>query len=279
MLKIGTHLTSAKGFAHMGEDSLKAGASTLQFFTRNPRGTKAKALNIPDAEVLLTIMRENDFAPIIAHAPYTLNACSADPHVRELAAEMFADDLARLECLPGNYYNFHPGSHVNQGVETGTAYIAGMLNQILRPEQKTIVLLETMSGKGTEIGKTFEELKDIIDRVSLKDKLGICFDSCHLSDSGYDIINNLDGVLSNFDKIIGLSRLCAFHINDSMNPPGSHKDRHARIGEGYLGLNTIVSIINHPALRALPFILETPTDLEGHAAEIRLLKSCFADLI
>ena len=273
MFYIGTHISSAGGYLKMGKDALSAGANTFQFFTRNPRGANAKAPNPEDVAALRLFLQEHHFAPIVAHAPYTMNACSSDPGLRELAARMFADDLARMESLPNNFYNFHPGNHLRQGTETGIELIAQMLNQTLKPEQTTMVLLETMAGKGTEVGRSFAELRAIIDRVELSEHLGVCFDSCHLSDAGYDLIHDLDGVLEEFDKIIGLPRLKAFHLNDSQNPVGSRKDRHACIGCGTLGTETVVKIINHPALRHLPFLLETPLELDGHAKEIALLKT------
>ena len=273
MFYIGTHISSAGGYLKMGKDALSAGANTFQFFTRNPRGANAKAPNPEDVAALRLFLQEHHFAPIVAHAPYTMNACSSDPGLRELAARMFADDLARMESLPNNFYNFHPGNHLRQGTETGIELIAQMLNQTLKSEQTTVVLLETMAGKGTEVGRSFAELRAIIDRVELSDHLGVCFDSCHLSDAGYDLIHDLDGVLEEFDKIIGLPRLKAFHLNDSQNPVGSQKDRHACIGCGTLGTETVVKIINHPALRHLPFLLETPLELDGHAKEIALLKT------
>lgn len=272
MLKIGPHLSMAKGYTQMGKDAVQIAATTFQFFTRNPRGTKAKALNLSDMEALRGLMQEKQLTRIVAHAPYTMNPCSADPHLRSLAAEMMTDDLARMEYLPGNYYNFHPGSHIGQGTAAGIRYTADMLNQVLKPDQNTVVLLETMSGKGTELGKTFEELWAIIDQVHEQNQVGICFDTCHLFAAGYDIAGNLEGTLEQFDRIIGLKRLQAVHLNDSMNPFGSFKDRHAGIGTGHIGLEAFIRIINHPQLRNLPFILETPHDLAGYAAEIELLK-------
>lgn len=272
MFYIGCHLSASKGFAHMGKEALSIGANTFQFFTRNPRGAKAKALDPADAAALRTLLKENNFGPIVAHAPYTLNACSADPALRKLAAELMTDDLARMEHLPGNLYNFHPGSHVGQGAETGVEQIAALLNRILTPELQTTVLLETMAGKGSEVGRTFEELRQIIDRVELGDRLGICLDTCHVSDGGYDVTQDLDGVLESFDRVLGLGRLKAVHLNDSLNPQGSHKDRHAKIGEGTIGTEALARVINHPALRDLPFCLETPNELPGYAAEIALLK-------
>lgn len=272
MFYIGCHLSASKGFAHMGKEALSIGANTFQFFTRNPRGAKAKAMDPADAAALRDLLKENNFGPIVAHAPYTLNACSADPALRELAGELMADDLARMEHLPGNLYNFHPGSHVGQGAETGVEQIAALLNRILTPELQTTVLLETMAGKGSEVGRTFEELRQIIDRVELGERLGVCLDTCHVADGGYDVIQDLDGVLETFDRILGLGRLKAVHLNDSLNPLGSHKDRHAKIGEGTIGTEALARVINHPALRELPFCLETPNELPGYAAEIALLK-------
>lgn len=272
MLTIGCHLSTSKGFEAMGKDALSIGANTFQFFTRNPRGSKAKDIDPKDVDKLLKIMKENDFGKLVAHAPYTLNPCSDKEQTREFARLVMEDDLKRMEYLPHNYYNFHPGSHVGQGVETGIQYIIDLLNEILTPEQTTIVLLETMAGKGTEIGRNFEELKLILDGVKLIDKMGVCLDTCHIYDAGYDIVNDLDGVLDEFDRIIGLDKLYAIHINDSKNPFHSQKDRHEKIGEGSLGLDTIVKVINHPKLRHLPFNLETPNDLEGYAEEIRILR-------
>lgn len=272
MLNIGCHLSTSKGFKNMGKEALSIGANTFQFFTRNPRGGKAKDIDEKDINELLKIMKENNFAKILAHAPYTLNGCSADENTRKFATEMMADDLVRMEYLPNNLYNFHPGSHVKQGVDVGIDYIVEMLNKVLKPEQTTTVLLETMAGKGTEIGRSFEEIAKIIDRVELNDHLGVCLDTCHVYDAGYDILNNLDNVLEEFDKIIGLDRLKAIHLNDSKNPFNSHKDRHEKIGEGSLGLEGISKIINHSKLRHLPFFLETPNELDGYKAEIELLR-------
>lgn len=273
MLKIGNHLSASKGYLAMGEAALKLGANTFAFFTRNPRGGQAKAIDEEDVKKFLKLADEHNFAKLVAHAPYTLNPCSADEKLRVFAKNTFADDLRRMEYTPGNYYNFHPGSHVKQGVETGIDYIVEMLNEILTPEQSTTVLLETMSGKGSEVGRTFEELRAILDRVHLQDKMGVCLDTCHIWDGGYDIINDLDGVVAEFDRVIGLEKLCAIHLNDSMNTFDSHKDRHARIGEGQIGLEALVRVINHPKLCHLPFILETPNDDEGYAREIALLRS------
>jgi len=273
MFYIGCHLSSAKGYRHMGEEALKIGASTFQFFTRNPRGSRAKKMDPGDARALVDLTREHSFGPLIAHAPYTLNPCAADPHVREFARMVIAEDLANLEYLPGVLYNFHPGNHVGQGAETGIELIAQLLNETLRPEQNTLVLLETMSGKGSEVGSTFEEIAAILDRVKLQEKIGVCLDTCHIYAAGYDIVNNLEGVLKAFDKIIGLSRLKAVHLNDSLHPLASRKDRHTNIGQGTIGLEAIVKLINHPRLRHLPFCLETPGGLPVYAEEIKLLKA------
>ena len=272
MLHIGCHLSSTKGFAAMGRQALLMGADTFQFFTRNPRGSRAKPLDEADAAALRTILTENHFAPIVAHAPYTLNLCGKEEENRRFARETMADDLARLEHIPGQLYNFHPGSHVGQGMETGISLIAQGLNAILRPHQATTVLLETMAGKGSEVGGRFEELREILDRVEWKEKMGVCLDTCHVSDGGYDIIHDLDGVLTEFDRVVGLKRLKAIHLNDSKNPPGSRKDRHECLGQGSLGLETLERIVNHPALRHLPFCLETPNELPGYQAEIQLMR-------
>lgn len=278
MLNIGCHLSASKGFENMGKESLEINANTFQFFTRNPRGGKAKDIDENDVKKLLKIMEENKFAKILAHAPYTLNLCSADEGIRKFARETMKDDLDRMEYVPGNMYNFHPGSHVGQGIDVGINYIIDALNEILKPEQTTTVLLETMAGKGSEVGSKFEELKRIIDGVQLKDKLGVCLDTCHVNDAGYDIVNNLDGVLAEFDKVIGLDRLKAIHINDSMNPLGAHKDRHQKIGEGYIGIAAFKRIINHKLLRDLPFFLETPQDdISGYAKEIKILRDLYVE--
>lgn len=277
MLNIGCHLSTTKGFKNMGREAVKIGGNTFQFFTRNPRGGKAKDIDEKDVEGLLEIMKENNFSKILAHAPYTLNACSADERTREFAVETMADDLARMEYLPNNLYNFHPGSHVKQGVEIGISYIVDMLNTVLKPEQTTKVLLETMAGKGSEIGRRFEEIAEIISRVELKEHIGVCLDTCHVYDAGYDIVNDLDGVLEEFDRIIGLERLHAIHLNDSKNPFKSHKDRHEKIGEGSLGIQAITRIINHPKLRNIPFFLETPNDIDGYSKEIEILRSLYND--
>jgi len=273
MFQIGRHLSASKGFLHMGKEAVALGGNTFQFFTRNPRGGAAKAIDEKDVESFKAFAKENGIHVILAHAPYTLNACSADESTREFAKNTFADDLKRMEYVPGNLYNFHPGSHVKQGVEIGIDYITQMLNEVLKPEQTTKVLLETMAGKGSEIGRSFEELRAIIDRVELNDHLGVCLDTCHVYDAGYDIVNDLDGVLKQFDEIIGIDRLYAIHINDSKNPFESHKDRHEKIGEGSIGTEAFERIINHPMLADKPFFLETPNELDGYAKEIALLKS------
>ncbi len=270
--KIGCHLSTSKGFLHMAKEIVSLGGNTFQFFTRNPRGGSAKAIDEADVKAFHEYAKEHGIEVILAHAPYTLNACSADENTRNFARETFADDLVRMEYFPGNLYNFHPGSHVSQGVEVGTDYIVDMLNTVLKLEQTTTVLLETMAGKGSEIGRNFSEIKAIIDRVELKDHLGVCLDTCHVYDGEYDIVNDLDGVLDEFDRIIGLDRLKAIHINDSKNPFGSHKDRHEKIGEGSIGIEAFERIINHPKLKHLPFYLETPNELDGYAKEIELLK-------
>lgn len=275
MLHIGCHLSASKGYTHMAKEALSIGADTFQFFTRNPRGGKAKDIDKEDVASFLKIVEEENMYKILAHAPYTLNPCSADEKIRDFTRMIMADDLMRMEYTPGNYYNFHPGSHVGQGSQTGIELTASLLNEVLKQDQTTIVLLETMSGKGSEIGRTFEELRQIIDRTNQKDKLGVCLDTCHIYDAGYDIVNDLDGVLAEFDRVIGLERLYAVHINDSKNPFSSHKDRHEKIGEGFLGLETIAKVINHPLLYKLPFFLETPNELDGYAEEIRRLKEAY----
>ncbi|MCH5170997.1 MAG: deoxyribonuclease IV [Oscillospiraceae bacterium] len=273
MLNIGCHLSASKGFLNMGETAIALGGNTFQFFTRNPRGGSAKDIDPADAQALISLMNENHFAKILAHAPYTLNACAKVPSIREFAYNTMLDDLKRMEYVPGNMYNFHPGSHVGQGIETGIELIADLLNSILWKDQQTTVLLETMAGKGSEVGSRFEELREIIDRVELDDKIGVCLDTCHVNDAGYDIVNNLDGVLTEFDKVIGLERLQALHLNDSKNPFAAHKDRHEKIGEGYIGKDAFERIVNHPALACLPMFLETPNELDGYKAEIAFLKS------
>lgn len=275
MIYIGSHISSSKGYAAMGRQALKLGADTFAFFTRNPRGGSAKEIRQEDVDKFLKIAKEGGFGKLVAHAPYTLNACASREEVRTFAREAFADDLRRMEYIPGNYYNFHPGSHVGQGAEAGVRMIAEMLNEVLTEDQTTTVLLETMSGKGTEMGRNFEELRQILDLVEKKNKMGICLDTCHVWDGGYDIVNDLDGVLEEFDRIIGLEKLKAIHLNDSLNDLGSHKDRHARIGEGRIGLEALVRVIRHPRLEGIPFILETPNDDEGWAAEIRNLREAY----
>lgn len=275
MLHIGCHLSASKGYLAMGKDAVKIHADTFQFFTRNPRGGKAKEIDENDIAAFLKLAEEQRFTTILAHAPYTMNACSKDAGIRGFSREMMADDLRRMEYLPGNFYNFHPGSHVGQGMDTGISLITEQLNAVMNPEQHTTVLLETMAGKGSEVGGRFEELRRIMDGVHLPEKLGVCLDTCHVYDAGYDIVNHLDDVLDEFDSVIGLEYLKAVHLNDSMNPAGSHKDRHAKIGGGSLGFEAICRIINHPKLQHLFFILETPHDtLEGYGAEIALLRSC-----
>lgn len=272
MLKIGCHLSSSKGFLAMARTAEKINANTFQFFTRNPRGGKAKALDQEDIQAYLKEAERLGIEKIVAHAPYTLNACGAEERVREFALETMEDDLKRLEYLPGTYYNFHPGSHVGQGTEEGIRLIADTLNQVLKPDQSTIVLLETMAGKGSEVGGRFEELREILDRVELNRHMGVCLDTCHVWDGGYDIVGHLDQVLEEFDRIIGLDRLKAIHLNDSQNPLGARKDRHARIGEGYIGAEALLQVVNHPALKHLPFELETPNELEGYGEEIRFFR-------
>ena len=272
MFYIGCHLSASDGFLAMGKTALSIGANTFQFFTRNPRGSKAKAIDPADVAAFLALAQANGFGRLVAHAPYTINPCSKDERTREFARMTLADDLKRMEHIPGNVYNFHPGSHTGQGIETGICQIAETLNAILTPDIRTTVLLETMSGKGSEVGSRFEELREIIDRVELSDKLGVCLDTCHVSDAGYDIADDPDGVLTEFDRVIGLDRLRAVHVNDSLNPVGSHKDRHARIGEGCLGAEALGRVVRHPALQGLPFVLETPNELPGYAREIALLK-------
>lgn len=272
MLTIGCHLSTSKGFLAMGRTALEIGANTFAFFTRNPRGGSAKPIDPADAQALRELMAANGFGALVAHAPYTLNPCSDKPHAREFALQCMSDDLARMESLPGNYYNFHPGSHVRQGAEKGIEMISALLNEVLDPAQTTTVLLETMAGKGTEVGRTFEELSAIIERVGLADHVGVCLDTCHVHDGGYDIVGDLDGVLAEFDRVLGIDRLRAVHINDSKNSRGAHKDRHERIGEGYIGRDAFARIVRHPQLHDLPFILETPNELAGYAAEIKLLR-------
>ena len=272
MLRIGCHLSSAKGYLAMGREAVGIGANTFQFFTRNPRGGKAKELDLADVGEYLAFAGEHGLAQILAHAPYTLNACSKDEGLRQFAYETMCDDLSRLSHIPGSMYNFHPGSHVGQGAKVGISYIADMLNRINEQEFSTVILLETMAGKGSEIGRNFEELRAVIDKVEDTERLGVCLDTCHVFDGGYDIVGDLDGVLDEFDRVIGLERLKAVHINDSKNPLGSHKDRHEKIGEGQIGLGAFAEIVTHPRLTNLPFYLETPNDLDGYQGEIELMR-------
>lgn len=277
MLNIGCHLSCSKGFLAMGKEALAIGGNTFQFFTRNPRGGKAKDIDPADAAALREFLKEHNFYKILAHAPYTLNPCSAKEETRRFAREIMADDLKRMEYLPGNLYNFHPGSHTGQGAERGIEEIADLLNSVITPEQTTTVLLETMAGKGTEVGGKFQEIAAIIEKVELQDKIGVCLDTCHIFDGGYDIVNNLEGVLKEFDAIIGIHRLKAIHINDSMHGLNSHKDRHAKIGAGHIGVEAFTKIINHKDLRNLGFYLETPNDLKGYAEEIQLLRGLYKE--
>lgn len=273
MLYIGCHLSSSKGFLAMGRQAYEIGANTFQFFTRNPRGGAAKAIDPDDVRAYIEFAKEHNFGKIVAHAPYTLNACAADENIRRFARETFADDLKRMDMIPGNYYNFHPGSHVKQGVEKGIELIVETLDSVLSEDQQTTVLLETMAGKGSEIGRNFEEIREIIDRVKLGDRLGVCLDTCHIFDGGYDIVNDLDGVVNEFDRVIGLDRLKAVHLNDSMNALGSHKDRHQKLGEGNIGAQALMAVVNHPAFDSLPINLETPNDIDGYAREIEFVKA------
>ena len=275
MFKIGCHLSSSGGYLAMGKEAVRIGANAFQFFTRNPRGGQAKPLDLDDIRAFEEYRKEKGIVSVLAHAPYTMNACAKDEGLREFARNTMADDIMRLNHIEGALYNFHPGSHVQQGAEVGIQLIADMLNSVLSKEQTTIVLLETMSGKGSEVGRSFEEIRAIIDKVELKDKLGVCLDTCHVYDGGYDIVNNLDGVLKEFDDIIGLDRLKAIHLNDSKNPFASHKDRHETIGNGSLGIDAITRIINHPLLKEIPFFLETPNDIDGYQKEIAFLKALY----
>lgn len=275
MLNIGCHLSLSNGFEAMGKDAIKIGANTFQFFTRNPRGGSARELDLKDIEGLAKLVEENNFAPLLAHAPYTLNLCSSNPDTRKFAKEMMADDLRRLSQMPCQLYNFHPGSHTQQGMEIGIQQIVEALNDIITPDQSTIMLLETMAGKGSEVGRKFEELAAIIDGVEIKEKMGICLDTCHLFEGGYDIVNDLEAVIEKFDEVIGLDRLHAIHLNDSKNPLGARKDRHEKIGDGTIGLEAIKAVINHPKLKHLPFFLETPNELDGYEAEIKLLRNLY----
>ena len=277
MLHIGCHLSCSNGYLAMGEQAVSLGADTFQFFTRNPRGGAVKPFDAQDAQALVDFLAEHRFAPVLAHAPYTLNACAADEKIRSFAVRTMREDLERLAHIPGAMLNFHPGSHVKQGAETGIALIAQMLDEVYTPELPTTVLLETMAGKGSEVGRRFGELRAIMDAAKAGDRLGVCLDTCHVYDAGYDIVGDLDGVLEEFDRVIGLDRLRAIHINDSKNPMGSHKDRHERIGEGSIGLDAMTRIINHPALRHLPFYLETPNELPGYAQEIALLRGRYQE--
>ena len=275
MLYIGNHTTSSKGYTAMAKQMIANGGNTFAFFTRNPRGGRAKAINEKDIQQFLALAKEHHFGKIVAHAPYTMNACAAREELRDFAKETFRDDLRRMEYTPGNYYNFHPGNHVGQGAETGIRKIAEILNDVLTDDQSTTVLLETMSGKGSEVGRDFQEIRSILDLVEHKEKMGVCLDTCHVWDGGYDIVHDLDGVIDEFDQIIGLSRLKAVHLNDSLNDLGSHKDRHARIGEGRIGLEALINVVRHPALKGIPFILETPNDDEGWTKEIFLLRDAY----
>lgn len=277
MLYIGCHLSSSKGYQAMGKQAVDIDANTFAFFTRNPRGGSAKAIDMDDVQKFLAVSEEKGFGKLVAHAPYTMNACAADEKIRRFAREAMTDDLKRMEATPGNYYNFHPGSHVKQGADAGIELISNQLNDVLTEKQYTIVLLETMAGKGSEVGRNFQEIREIIDRTQLKSKLGVCFDTCHVWDGGYDIVNDLDGVLEEFDSIIGINMLKAIHLNDSMNPCGAHKDRHAKIGQGHIGADALINVINHPKLRGLPIILETPNDIEGYAKEIKFLRENYSE--
>lgn len=273
MIYIGNHLSSSKGFLAMGKAATKLGANTFAFFTRNPRGGAAKEIIPEDAKALCDYMVENNFGKLVAHAPYTMNVCAAKEDIREFSVDMLKDDLQRMEYVPGNYYNFHPGSHVGQGEDIAIDLIANALNESLFEGQNTIVLLETMAGKGSEVGRNFEELKAIIDKVELKEYIGVCFDTCHTWDGGYDVAGNIDDVLKEFDSVIGIDRLKAVHMNDSMNDRGAHKDRHQKIGEGAIGIEGLKSVVTHPLLQNKPFILETPNDDDGYAKEIALIKT------
>jgi len=277
MLRIGCHLSSSRGYLAMGKQAVEIGANTFQFFTRNPRGGAVRPLDQADLAAYRAFAAEHGLGPVLAHAPYTLNACAADERLRVFARDAMTEDLSRLKLLPGSFYNFHPGSHVGQGAEVGIRRIADLLNEVLVPGQGTVVLLETMAGKGSEVGGTFAELRAILDRVEQPQLLGVCLDTCHVYDGGYDLVHNLNGVLEEFDRRIGLNRLRAVHLNDTKNPLGSRKDRHEKIGLGSLGLETAVRIINHPLLRDKPFYLETPNDVAGYAAEIALLKNHYRE--
>lgn len=277
MLHIGCHLSASKGWLNMGKVALSIGADTFAFFTRNPRGGKAKEFDFKDCEAMVNLIEQHNFAPLVAHAPYTLNCCSADEKIRQFAKEVLRGDIEIINHIPNALYNFHPGSHTGQGVETGISLICDALNEVLTAEQSTVVLLETMAGKGSEVGSRFEEIKSIIDGVELSDKLGVCLDTCHVNDAGYDIKGNVDAVMEEFDRIIGIEKLRAVHINDSMNVLGAHKDRHAKIGEGTIGIDAFAEIINNRYLKNLPFILETPNELDGYADEIKILRNLFLE--
>ncbi len=277
MLYIGCHLSASKGYEDMGKQALSINANTFAFFTRNPRGGSAKEISVKDTENFLKLAEENNFGKLVAHAPYTMNCCSADENIRKFALDTMIDDMKRMEFTPHNYYNFHPGSHVKQGVDIGIELICEALNKVITPDQTTTILLETMAGKGSEIGRSFEEIRRIIDNVTLENKLGVCIDTCHIWDGGYNIVDNLDSVLEEFDRVIGLERLKAVHLNDSLNPLGAHKDRHAKIGEGHIGLDALINVINNPHLKNLPFILETPNDLNGYAKEIEILRANYTN--
>lgn len=272
MIKIGSHLSISKGYLNMAKEATKMNANTFAFFTRNPRGGSARKLDLDDIERFNEYLKENKFEKLVAHAPYTMNLANSDEKTREFARMAMKEDIERMELIPNNYYNFHPGSHVKQGAEKGIELIAELLNEVIFEAMTTTILLETMAGKGTEVGRSFEELKQIIDKVKLKDKIGVCLDTCHVSDGGYDITNDLDFVLSEFDRIIGIDKLKALHLNDSKNPLGAHKDRHEKIGDGYLGIETFKKIVNHPYLKTLPMILETPNDFDGYKEEIEILR-------
>lgn len=277
MLYIGCHLSASKGYEDMGKQALSINANTFAFFTRNPKGGSAKEISVKDTENFLKLAEENNFGKLVAHAPYTMNCCSADENIRKFALDTMIDDMKRMEFTPHNYYNFHPGSHVKQGVDIGIELICEALNKVITPDQTTTILLETMAGKGSEIGRSFEEIRRIIDNVTLENKLGVCLDTCHIWDGGYNIVDNLDSVLEEFDRVIGLERLKAVHLNDSLNPLGAHKDRHAKIGEGHIGLDALINVINNPHLKNLPFILETPNDLNGYAKEIEILRANYTN--
>lgn len=273
MIYIGNHLSTTGGFTAMGRNALKLGADTFAFFTRNPRGGSAKEIDPKDVQGLIEIMEANGFGPLVAHAPYTMNLCSAKADVREFALSMLKDDMQRMEYLPGNYYNFHPGSHTGQGVETGVEQIVAALDEAMFEEMQTTILLETMAGKGSEVGANFGELRMILDRVRMPEKLGVCLDTCHVWDGGYDVVTDIDAVLDEFDRVIGLDKLKAIHMNDSLNVLAAHKDRHAKLGEGNIGLEALERIVRHPKLQGLPFILETPNDDAGYAKEIAWVRS------